>query len=56
MFICLLGLFSYSLGMVTMGLSDSATLVFISGVLGMGSRLADSILRSLVSQVSHVCL
>jgi len=49
-YICLLGLFSYSVGLVTIGTSTSVSLVFLSGVLGMGARLADSILRSLVSQ------
>ena len=53
-YICLLGLLSYSVGMLTIGLSSSISLVFISGVLGMGARVADSILRSLVSQVKKV--
>ena len=55
-YICLLGLLSYSVGMLTIGLSSSISLVFISGVLGMGARVADSILRSLVSQVKVMCL
>ena len=51
LYICAAGLVSYALGLVTLALSSTAPVIFLSGLLGMGSRLADSILRSLVSQV-----
>ena len=36
--------------MVSLGLSSNLTMVFISALLGSGTRLADSLLRSLISQ------
>ena len=48
--ICILGLLSCMAGMVSLGLSSSVTMVFISALLGSGTRLADSLLRSLISQ------
>ena len=35
--------------MVSLGLSSNLTMVFISALLGSGTRLADSLLRSLIS-------
>ena len=52
LYICAAGLVSYALGLVTLALSSTAPVIFLSGLLGMGSRLADSILRSLVSKVT----
>ena len=49
--LCLTGLVSFMGGMVVLGLSQSATMVFVSGLVGLGSKLVDSILRALISQV-----
>eukprot|EP00091_Calanus_sinicus_P007592 TRINITY_DN18708_c0_g1_i1.p1 TRINITY_DN18708_c0_g1~~TRINITY_DN18708_c0_g1_i1.p1 ORF type:complete len:340 (-),score=55.39 TRINITY_DN18708_c0_g1_i1:179-1198(-) len=49
--LCLTGLISFIGGMVVLGLSQSATMVFISGLVGLGSKLVDAILRALISQV-----
>ena len=49
-YLCLLGLLSYIAGMLTLALSSSVSLVFISGAIGMGAKIVDSVLRSLVSQ------
>ena len=49
-YLCILGLLSYIAGMVTLALSSSVSLVFISGAIGMGTKIVDSVLRSLVSQ------
>ena len=52
--ICILGLLSFMAGMISLGLSSTVTMVFISAILGSGTRLADSLLRSLISQsVDH---
>ena len=48
--ICILGLISFTAGMVSLGLSSSVAMVFISALIGSGTRLADSLLRSLISQ------
>ena len=48
--ICILGLLSFTGGMVSLGLSSSVAMVFISALIGSGTRLADSLLRSLISQ------
>jgi len=39
------------LAMVVLGLSESVPMVFVSGLVGIGSKLVDSVLRALVSQV-----
>ena len=49
----LVGLVSFMLAMVVLGLSESVTMVFVSGLVGIGSKLVDSVLRALVSQVSY---
>ena len=51
--ICILGLISFTAGMVSLGLSSSVAMVFISALIGSGTRLADSLLRSLISQNVH---
>jgi len=52
--LCLGGLISLVLGMVVLGLSQTATMVFVSGFVGVGSKLVDSILRALISQVVSI--
>ena len=47
----LAGLVSFPAAMVVLGLSGSVTMVFVSGLVGIGSKLVDSVLRALVSQV-----
>jgi len=47
----LAGLVSFMAAMVVLGLSGSVTMVFVSGLVGIGSKLVDSVLRALVSQV-----
>jgi len=49
-YICIMGLLSYIAGMLILALSSSVSLVFISGAVGMGAKIVDSVLRSLVSQ------
>ena len=49
--LCLGGLISLVLGMVVLGLSQTATMLFVSAFVGVGSKLVDSILRVLISQV-----
>ena len=68
--LCIMGLTSFLIGTLALGLSNNMTLVFISGhhfksyknigidlsfllgLLGMGTRMGDACLRSLISQVS----
>ena len=50
-FLCLAGLISFMGGMIVLGLSQTTTMVFVSGLVGLGSKLVDSILRALISQV-----
>ena len=54
--LCLGGLISLVLGMVVLGLSQTATMVFVSTFVGVGSKLVDSILRALISQVRDLRL
>ena len=54
--LCLGGLISLVLGMVVLGLSQTATMVFVSTFVGVGSKLVDSILRALISQVQDLRL
>ena len=49
-YVCIMGLLSYIAGMLILALSSSVSLVFISGAVGMGAKIVDSVLRSLVSQ------
>ena len=46
----MIALLSYIGGLVLFALSHSLTTIFLSAALGFGTRMADSILRSLVSQ------
>jgi len=48
--LCLTGLISFIGGMVALGLSQSAVMVFVSGLIGFTSKMVDSILRALISQ------
>ena len=48
--IALIALLSYIGGMILFALSDSLTTIFLSAALAFGTRMSDSILRSLVSQ------
>ena len=48
--IALIALLSYIGGLILFALSKSLTSVFLSAVLAFGTRMSDSILRSLVSQ------
>jgi len=50
-FLVLAGLVSFMSAMVVLGLSESIPMVFVSGLVGIGSKLVDSVLRALVSQV-----
>ena len=47
--IALISLASYIGGLVFFGLSYNITMIFLSACVGFGSRMADSLLRSLVS-------
>jgi len=48
--LCLAGLISFMSSLVVLGLSQSTTMVFVSGLVGLGSKLVDSVLRALISQ------
>ena len=45
-----LGLLSFMCGLTVLGLSSSVLAVFLSGAAGGAAKLADTVLRSLVSQ------
>ena len=49
--IAIVGLVSFIAGAFILAFSNTIALVFFAGFLGMGSRITDATLRSLISQV-----
>ena len=54
--IAIMGLVSFIAGALALAFSNTVALVFFAGFLGMGARITDATLRSLISQVKTFLL
>ena len=49
--LCFVGFTSFMCGLLFLGFSQTDLMVYMSAVIGFGSKLADAVLRALISQV-----